>query len=510
MSLQYSKDDIERVNNGASYNRYTLNDEDDDLLPKPAHGSQVHPVQPSNKYAMYINLMVLTVFLQSIGFTVMMPSMFDYLKYIDPSFGQYNGWIIACYSAGQFIASPLFGWWSNRRPTREPLVISIVISMIGNILYAVCYLFGSKAVFIMAVARFIVGFGAGNVSVCRAFASEKSDISNKTTTMGKMSGAQGVGFVLGPGIGFLMAYLHAQKGQFLFNQYTAPAYLSVVTAAFNILILLIKFDPPREDKKSAGEETKPLLGGDVEEDGASVGTPIKKAHNETLPIFVSIYLFAVVISIFAVFETILTEMTAKDYNWQVKANGFILGGTGILSVAVFIIIAMPFIKKIDDRKTALFGFLSLFIALLLLANYGAPFHWENSLPKWQFFLGSVFVSIGYPIASSLIYAIFSKVLNPKLQGTKMGWLTAGGSLARMLGPIWAQSIWNYKADTSPTLGGEVLFFTTAGIALSGFVVLLAFYRKLSPHPDYVVPILQQKPPTSTPTTPTTTATETSH
>jgi ceroid-lipofuscinosis MFS transporter 7 len=53
------------------------------------------------------------------------------------------------------------------------------------------------------------------------------------------------------------------------------------------------------------------------------------------------------------------------------------------------------------------------------------------------------IGIGYPISSAYMFSIYSKVLNPAFQGTKMGYLTAGGSLARMLGPLWAVMAYKY-------------------------------------------------------------------
>lgn len=75
------------------------------------------------------------------------------------------GWIIASYSIGQMIASPLFGTWSNYRPRREPLVVSTAVSVAANCLYAYVHLPAAHNKYYMLVARTLVGFGAGN---CRS------------------------------------------------------------------------------------------------------------------------------------------------------------------------------------------------------------------------------------------------------------------------------------------------------------------------------------------------------
>lgn len=59
------------------------------------------------------------------------------------------------------IASVLFGAWSNYRPRREPLIISILINVAANILYGYAHAPPSHNKYYMLLARAFVGFGAG-------------------------------------------------------------------------------------------------------------------------------------------------------------------------------------------------------------------------------------------------------------------------------------------------------------------------------------------------------------
>ncbi|GAM20733.1 hypothetical protein SAMD00019534_039080 [Acytostelium subglobosum LB1] len=448
------------------------------MAPHPPKANQLS-IRTTSNNARNINIMVLTVFLSSIGFTLMMPSMYGYLNSVNPKYGdRYNGWATAIYSFGQFVASPVFGYWGNRRPTIEPVVFSLVIALIGNALYATCSSFGQAFIPMIFLARFLVGVGAGNVAVCRAFASEKSDISNKTQVMGKMSGAQGAGFVLGPALGFGLTYVHFYIGSLPVSKFTSPGYVSVLLGIVNIIFVVIFF---RDQPSSVTPISSPVvqsINSVQDEEVVAIKKP-EGPEEDRLAVYISIYLFAVVISIFAVFESIMAMMTDKYYGWGPRANGLLMGCSGVLSLVVFFAISTPLIKKFQDRKMALFGFFNLFIALLFLASYdNGPFNWEKGLPKWQLFIGAVFVSIGYPISSSMMYAIFAKILSPKQQGTKMGWLTSGGSLARMLGPLWATALFVDVAD-------DVLYLTCAGLTASAFIVLCIFYKRLAPHSDYI-------------------------
>lgn len=61
------------------------------------------------------------------------------------------------------VASPIFGLWSNYRPRKEPLVVSIFISVAANCLYAYVHVPASHNKYYMLAARGLVGFGAGNM-----------------------------------------------------------------------------------------------------------------------------------------------------------------------------------------------------------------------------------------------------------------------------------------------------------------------------------------------------------
>lgn len=87
-----------------------------------------------------------------------------YLIQVDDenSSAKFLGWVIAAFSFGQLIGSPFFGFWGDKRPTREPLIVALLIMVLFNIVYSYCGAFKSGlAGWIMLVSRAMVGFGAG-------------------------------------------------------------------------------------------------------------------------------------------------------------------------------------------------------------------------------------------------------------------------------------------------------------------------------------------------------------
>lgn len=92
-------------------------------------------------------------------------ALYFFLQIDQTADASFLGWVIASFSLGQMVASPIFGLWSNYRPRKEPLIVSIFISVAANCLYAYVHVPASHNKYYMLVARGLVGFGAGNMYV---------------------------------------------------------------------------------------------------------------------------------------------------------------------------------------------------------------------------------------------------------------------------------------------------------------------------------------------------------
>ncbi|KAJ7421421.1 Major facilitator superfamily domain-containing protein 8 [Pitangus sulphuratus] len=367
------------------------------------------------------------------------------------------GWIIASYSIGQMVASPLFGLWSNYRPRREPLVVSTAISVAANCLYAYVHVPHSHNKYYMLTARALVGFGAGNVAVVRSYIAGATSLTERTSAMANTSACQAVGFILGPENDAL-------------DQDTEGNVDHVAVVALNVLFFVILF-------------------------------------------------------VFAVFETIATPLTMDMYSWTRKEavfyNGIILSVIGIESVIVFMVVK-TLSKKTGERAILHGGLLIVLVGFFILLPWGKKLpniQWQeiknNSIPRtvptemlmpfwsWQemqlpsnhtaepvgcpltqswclntpmvylaqYLSSDVLIGLGYPVCNVMSYTLYSKILGPKPQGVYMGWLTASGSGARILGPVFVSQIYTH-------LGPRWAFSLICGVVVVSLLLLEIVYKRL--------------------------------
>ncbi|KAF6306660.1 major facilitator superfamily domain containing 8 [Rhinolophus ferrumequinum] len=407
------------------------------------------------------------MFLSSVGFSIVIMSIWPYLQKIDQTAdASFLGWVIASFSLGQMVASPIFGLWSNYRPRKEPLIVSILISVAANCLYAYVHVPASHNKYYMLVARGLVGFGSGNVAVVRSYIAGATSLQERTNSMANTSACQALGFILGP----------------------------------------------EHHVDDSGRQCKNI---NFEEASADE-VQVPQGNVDQVAVVTTNVLFFVVLFIFALFETIVTPLTMDMYAWTreqaVLYDGIILAALGVEAVIIFMGIKL-LSKKIGERAILLGGLIVVWLGFFILLPWGNQFpkiQWEdlhnNSIPNttfgemiitlwrspradhneepigcpaeqaWclytpmihlaQFLTSAVLIGIGYPACNVMSYTLYSKILGPKPQGVYMGWLTASGSAARILGPVFISQVytsWGPRWAFSLVCGIVVLTITLLGV-----------------------------------------------
>uniref|UniRef100_A0A667GER5 Major facilitator superfamily domain containing 8 n=1 Tax=Lynx canadensis TaxID=61383 RepID=A0A667GER5_LYNCA len=413
------------------------------------------------------------MFFSSVGFSIVIMSIWPYLQKIDQTAdASFLGWVIASFSLGQMVASPVFGLWSNYRPRKEPLIVSIFISVVANCLYAYIHVPASHNKYYMLVARGLVGFGAGNVAVVRSYIAGATSLQERISSMANTSACQALGFILGP------EHRVDDSGRQCKN---------------------VNFEEASTDE-----------------------VQFPQGNIDQVAVLATNVLFFVVLFIFALFETIVTPLTMDMYAWtreQAVYDGIILAALGVEAILIFMGVKL-LSKKIGERAILLGGLIIVWVGFFILLPWGNQFpkiQWEelhnNSIPNttfgeiiitlwkspredrnegptgcpieqaWcfytpmihlaQFLTTAILIGVGYPSCNVTSYTLYSKILGPKPQGVYMGWLTASGSAARILGPVFISQVYT-------SWGPRWAFSLVCGIVVLTIMLLGVVYRRLVP------------------------------
>uniref|UniRef100_A0A8C5M5S7 Major facilitator superfamily domain containing 8 n=1 Tax=Leptobrachium leishanense TaxID=445787 RepID=A0A8C5M5S7_9ANUR len=494
----------------------SLNDDECTPLLQPSNTGDVVESPQQNKSRWWsIRVMYLTMFLSSVGFSIVMTSIWPYLQKIDASADtSFLGWVIASFSLGQMLASLFFGFWSNHRPRREPLVVSISIMIAASVLYAYVHVPTSHNKYYMLISRALVGFGSGNVAVVRSYVAGATSLSERTSAMANVSAFQALGFILGPafqacftligeqGVIFQAIYLQV-------NMYTAPALMGALLGIINIILVFAVF---REHTVDDLGKKIPSINSDTDDSNQDSEEAV-----DQVAVISSNILFFVILFCFALFETIATPLTMDMYAWSrskaVFYNGVILAAIGFESMIVFIVVKI-LSKKVEERVLLLGGLVIIWVGFFILLPWGTEFPkiqwtdfqnntihnsslWDSfttapsnhtveptgcpASQSWcfytpvihlaQYLTSDILIGVGYPTCNVMSYTLYSKIIGPKPQGVYMGWLTAAGSIARTLGPVFVSQIYTH-------LGPRWTFSLTCAIVAVSILLLVSVYKRL--------------------------------
>ncbi|VDM54168.1 unnamed protein product [Angiostrongylus costaricensis] len=209
-------------------------------------------------------------FIQSLQYGLFSSSLWPYLKRdymdllifeLDPSVSEsFFGYIVAVYSLGQCVSSPVFGYWSNRiKQVRVPTIFGLSIVLLGNLIYILIKMLPTSHGYAMAISRALIGIGSSNGVLLRAYASMASTPADRSRAIGCVAAGISIGLVIGPGLQALFTPLGEDGVHLLFGWslhiYNAPAFLAATINVSGILLIYFLFEEKYAGLKEDNEAT---------------------------------------------------------------------------------------------------------------------------------------------------------------------------------------------------------------------------------------------------------------
>jgi DHA1 family tetracycline resistance protein-like MFS transporter len=146
-------------------------------------------------------VLFLTVFIDLIGFGMVIPFLSFYAREYGAS-GIAVGAVVGIYSIMQFFFAPVWGRLSDRVGRRPILLVSLVASTSGYLLFAF-----SRSLTVLFASRIVAGAGGANIGTAQAYIADSTTSEQRAKGMGLIGAAFGMGFILGPPLsGFLSAF----------------------------------------------------------------------------------------------------------------------------------------------------------------------------------------------------------------------------------------------------------------------------------------------------------------
>ena len=381
-----------------------------------------------------ILVVFLTVFIDLIGFGIVVPLVPLFSRHYGAS-GFVIGAIIASFSAMQFIFSPIWGKLSDRYGRRPILLISTAGAALSYVVFAVGCGFENHtlALWVLLVSRLFAGACGGNITVAQAYIADITPPENRSKRMGLIGMAFGLGFIFGPAISGI-----ALK----FGGVTAPGWTAAALCAANFLLAYFIL----------AESWKP--------DSTPVANRPRFAqwgHTLSQPkIGLLILIFFLATFAFSCFESTLPLLVSDNFQLGITMDEA-KPATTVISLFVFCGLIGAFIqggligrmvKVLGEPKLIALSLLltGVSLALLPFIKGDGPLKWMAVLhlanwPWIKMLLALALLSIGSSLTRAPLFGLLSNLTPANEQGATIGVCQSAGALARIVGPIFAATLY---------------------------------------------------------------------
>jgi MFS family permease len=352
----------------------------------------------------------LTVFIDLIGFGICLPLLPKYAERYGAQ-GWQIGAAMGVYSLMQLVFAPWWGQLSDRIGRRPVLLVSNFGSIIAYGLFGLSASYvGDTGFWILVGSRVFAGICGANLSVASAFIADVTTPEKRSKGMGLIGMAFGLGFILGPVLGS-QAFKHFGLA--------GPGAVAAGICALNFLLGCFIL-PETRNKNTVPAIRRPrfaqirhVLG--MKEVGFLIG----------------IYFLGTFA--FTAFESTLPLLLDTKLHYDEEHVGYVFAFCGIMAAMVQGGGIGRLVKSFGERRLIGASLIVVAVSLVLMPL-------ANSLTTMLAAL-AVF-AIGSGINRAPTMGLISQLSPVDEQGTTLGIAQSAGTLARVLGPTVATTLYD--------------------------------------------------------------------
>ncbi len=375
--------------------------------------------------------------------------------------GRTLGFLAGTYAVAQFSATPLIGALSDRFGRRPVMAICVAGSVLGLGLFALSVSLpwqsfwpGAAAtglpLALLFLARLIDGLSGGTAATAAAVLADITPPEQRARAFGLIGVAFGLGFILGPGLGSLLAR----------HSVTLPLFVAVGFALVNLVVVLALLP-----------ETHPPQ--------ARLALPRRRElqpFSQLARVFVNPQLqrlsaaFFLFFLAFSGFTAMLVLYFRQAFGWgpELAALAFLV--VGVVATVVQGGLIGPLVQRFGEWRLSLLG-LGCVVAGCLLVPLARP---AAAIPT--VFTGVALLALGTGLVTPCLRSLVSRRLEGSGQGAALGSLQGLQSAGSFIGPPLAGLAYETAGRQSPFWFGIALMLAVAVLVAGGLP------RQASPTP----------------------------
>jgi DHA1 family tetracycline resistance protein-like MFS transporter len=346
---------------------------------------------------------LMTVMIDAMGIGLILPVMPDLIR--ETTGGTlaqaaiWGGILSTVFAAMQFIFGPILGALSDRFGRRPVLLTSLLVMAADYVVMAI-----AGSIWLLLAGRIVGGITAATHATASAYMADISAPQDKARNFGLLGAAFGLGFVLGPVMGGLLAEWGTRA------PFIAAACLAFANAAFGWLVLR---ETVTDDLRRPFEWRRANPFG-------AIRALSKLAGVMPLLWVWFLYHFATV-----VYPAIWAYFTAARFGWSPGLIGVSLAVYGLSLAMAQGLLVRPAIRRFGDAGTVRAGLAIQVLSLIVL----------GFIASGNLLLALIPITAIGAIGLPALQGILSRAVPDNAQGELQGVLTSLTAVAMVLAPL---------------------------------------------------------------------------
>jgi DHA1 family tetracycline resistance protein-like MFS transporter len=392
-----------------------------------------------------VGFIFITLFLDVMGLGLIipvLPKLVSSLKGLPLNeASSYGAILLFSYAFSQFLFAPVLGSLSDQFGRRPVLLLSLFGFSINYLMLA-----WAPSFFWLVIGRIVAGVAGSSLSTASAYIADISDVSTRAKNFGLIGAAFGLGFIVGPALGGLIADFGIR-----IPFYTASA-LCLINGLYGYFILPESL-PIENRRKFSWKRASPF------------GALKMFRSNPTVARLAVVY-FLLYLGGQAVQGT-WSYFTMYRFEWSEKLVGISLAVAGVLVGLVQSVLVRVVTPRLGNEKTIYAGL--SFYTIGLIAFAFAPIGWMMMLFLIPYCMGG--------LAVPSIQSTLANLVPQNIQGELQGALTSLMSLTAIIGPLVMNNLFYYFTTTASGLHFPGVSFLLGAIIM--FSALIISYKTLN-------------------------------
>ena len=407
-----------------------------------------------------IFLLAITVFIDLMGFGIVLPNLPAYIQATLPLPGALTallsylphtasasvaqemngdgallgGLLAASYSLTQFLFAPLWGAYSDRAGRRPVILFSLIGIGVSYTLFG----FSNGHLWMLFAARLLAGItSSASIGVAFAYVADVTTPQNRAKGIGLLGACFGLGFAFGPVLGGFLGNINI----------ALPAFVAAGMAFANFAVSWFSLPESLTPEKMAALANKVRL--------PFTATLNRVVRDPAAPLFIITFVltlgFTAIEQAFGFF--LMARGIATPENQQIR-QGYLLGAVGVVGIILQGALIGPLAKRFGEGNLIRAGLFILTIGYFVLL---VPRSWGLLI-----FVATVFVGCGRSLIGPSATALISRKTNVEqglIQSSSQGF----DALARTIGPLLAGALFTSLGATAP-------YIFSAGLTVLAFLL----------------------------------------